>query len=239
MKQRFSAIIFLLLISTGYAQVKSISFFADYSLPLSKRLAVTKIDAVGGGVELRFKVYENYSIGFNGGYNLYSIQQDSALKQWNWEFWEIRYRGIVNDALSKNPNLSATLSPIQKMDLYPFYLTINGEFELFGNLSIKPHAGAGVLFYTRRMYLLEEWQKKFDQYNYEFSYSYRNYAEDKSGNPFSFMGGIDLGYEFTEGFILDTAVKYFYILETEGKYGYHHFPMKDVFNIKLGLTFLY
>ncbi|MBU2446721.1 MAG: hypothetical protein KJ666_14285 [Bacteroidetes bacterium] len=242
MKKRLLVPLILFLTSAAlYSQVSlhSINFFADYSYPLKTRLAVTKIDAVGGGVELRFDLSKTFSVSLTGGYNLFSLQQDSAIKQWNWRFYTERYLGIIKDNLRADSSLAATLSPIQKMDLIPLFFTFGAEFNPFDNFYIKPQIGSGIFFNTRRLYLEETWRKKFDAVNYTFEYSYRNFATNKYGNPISAIAGLDIGYKISEAFIINSAIKYFYFFRTPGKLGFDQFPVNDYLNFKLGLTFLY
>ncbi|MGE5363292.1 MAG: hypothetical protein ACM3SM_04115 [Bacteroidota bacterium] len=242
MKKRIIPIFILLataLLSSSPAQVHSIKFSGDYSFPFSERLGVTDINAPGGTAEVRFDVYKNISLGISFGYNLYSLHQQDALKKWDWGFWNIRYKGIVQDALSKYSYLSATMDPIQKMDIYPLVITASAEFEPLKDVFVRPELGAGVMFYKRRMYLHEQWQKYFETLDYTYRYDYYNFADPKEGNPFTAVAGLSVGYQFTPGFVLEAAARYSYVLDMDGKYGYENFPMKDVMSLKLGLSFLY
>ncbi len=224
-----------------YSQVSfhSVNFFADYSYPIKTRLSVTKIDAVGGGIELRLNLSDIFSIGLTAGYSLFSLQQEDAIAQWNWRFYTERYSAIIKDNLNSDSTLAASLNPIQKMDVVPLFLTFNAELNPVKSFFIKPQIGGGVLFYTRRLYLEEIWQKKFDEVNYTFEYSYRNFASNKYGNPFSVFGGIDLGYQLSDGFMINSSFKYIYIIKTPGSFGYDQFTFNDFINFKIGLTILY
>jgi hypothetical protein len=233
-------ILFLIIgLSETSAQIESAKFYGGYSSPLSTRLSVNRIDAVGGGIEIRFKIYDLLSLSISGGYDLYSLQQDNALSQWNWRFWDQRYRGIVRADTAADPNLSAILEPVQKMDILPLTLSFNSTFEIFENLFAGPSIGAGVIFYTRRMYLHEYWEKRFSGADYTFEYNYRNFAQDKTGNPFFLSGGLNIDYKVTEYLSLNTGFSYIKMISTPGKYGYDEFPFEDAINVKLGLNFLY
>jgi hypothetical protein len=242
MKTRFFFLFILFLgRSALYSQVSlhSIKFFADYSNPIKTRFAVTKIDAVGAGVELCFNFSKTFSVSLKGAYQLFSLQQDSAIAQWNWRFYTERYSSIIKDNLRADSSLKASLDPIQKMDLIPVVLSFNAEFEPINNFYIKPHIGAGVFFYTRRLYLEETWQKKFDAVNYTFEYSYRNFATNKYGKPVAALAGIELGYNLNDAFRINSALNYFYFFKTPGKIGFDQFPINDYLNFNIGLTFLY
>ncbi|MCX8056325.1 MAG: hypothetical protein N3F03_01790 [Ignavibacteria bacterium] len=224
-----------------FAQFKlsSIAFYTDYSYPLKKRLLVTKIDAVGGGAEISFSIFQNVQLSLTGGYSLFSLQQDSAIKLWNWRFYTERYAGIIRDNLRSDSTLAAYLNPIQKMDLTPLQLSIKGVFNPIKSFYIKPQVGAGIYFYTRRLYLEETWRKRFDEASYTFEYSYRNFATNKYGNPIGVFGLIELDYQPSEIFTIGTALGYNYFVKTPGKFGFDQFPINDYINFKIFLTFLY
>ncbi|MGE5435611.1 MAG: hypothetical protein ACM3O3_00160, partial [Syntrophothermus sp.] len=184
MKKNFYLISFLFLFFAVdlTAQVHSINLFSGYASPMNKRLQVNRISGFGGGAEIKFNVYENIKIGVGLGYELYSLGQDNAVKQWNWKFYDTRYKGNVSSDTAADPSLNALLNPVQKMSIIPLQLTINFEWNVYDNIYLKPYAGGGVMFYTRKLYLEEYWSKYYASEDYLFDYSYRNFAQDKTGN---------------------------------------------------------
>lgn len=235
-------LLFLMLYSLElFSQIKlhSIAFYADYSYPTKKRLLVTKIDAVGGGVDISFQFFKYLMVTFNGGYSLFSLQQERAIEQWNWRFYTERYRGIIQDNLRADSTLAAYLNPIQKMDLMPIAISLKGEVSPLQNFYVRPQVGLGIFFYTRRLYLEEVWRKKFEEADYTFEYSYRNFAQDKYGNPISTFTGIELAFKPSEIFTIGSSLGYYYFFKTPGKLGFDQFPIEDYINFKIYLTFLY
>lgn len=232
-------IIFFQNFALSQIKLSNIAFYADYSYPLNKRLLVTKIDAVGGGADVSFSMFKNFEVSVSFGYSLFSLQQDSAIKLWNWRFYTERYAGIIRDNLRSDTTLAAYLNPIQKMDLVPLQISMKGNFNLFKSIFIKPQIGAGIYFYTRRLYLEEIWRKKFYEADHTFEYSYRNFATNKYGNPLGVFGLIEFDYQPSEIFTIGTAFGYNYFFRTPGKFGYDQFPINDYFNFKIYLTFLY
>ena len=228
--------------------VKSVEAYSDYSVALNRfgspkqyinaKLMVADADAVGGGVKVNFKLTDVYHLGVSFGYQLYTVHQDSALAKWNWLFWDLRYKGIIS-SLKTDPTLVGILMPNQKMDLLPLLITFNAEYKPVSGLTFNPSLGFGMAFYTRRLYLEEDWQKKFDQLNYTFGYSYRNFAPNKTGNPLALCGGFNLGYEFLNGFRVHSELNYIQFVKTPGNAGSDDFPLEKIINFKLGLTFLY
>jgi len=231
--------IFLHLNLFSQLKLSSISFYTDYSYPVKKRLLVNKIDGVGGGISISFSAFEFLELSFTGGYTLFSLQQENAIQQWNWRFYTERYAAIIRDNLRADSSLAAYLNPIQKMDLMPIQFSISSNFKLLKYFSLKPQIGAGIYFYTRRLYLEEIWRKKFDDLNYTFEYSYRNFASNKYGNPLGVFSLIEFNYQPSEIITIGTAFGYNYFFRTPGKFGYDQFPVNDYLNFKIYLTFLY
>jgi|GEM_PF-656636 len=254
-QQHIIGFLFLpLLIITLYSDldaqiIKSIEAYGNYSVALNRfgaikkyvqsDLKVTDANGVGGGVKINFNVYKNYSIGISYGYQLYTIHQDSALEKWNWLFWNTRYKGFVKDALASDPTLSGILSPAQKLDLYPLFITIDAEYKPIEKLTVSPSLGVGMAMFTRRLYLEETWQKRFDALGYTFGYSFENFAPNKTGNPFALSAGAKIAYEFKDGYKIHAELGYIQFIRTPGKEGSSDFPLERIINAKLGLTFAY
>jgi len=229
----------LILMSSGFGQeVKDIKIFSDYSIAGSKRLLVWNAKAVGGGAEINFNLIGGMSIGVSIGYQLFSVNQDSVIKQLNWDFWEYRYKGNIAVDLT-DTTIKATLAPFEKMDVLPFKLSLNYDYVPTEGLTISPSLGGGILFFTRRIYIEETWQKYYPSAGYTFLYTYRNFAPKKSGNPFFLSGSINVTYNITELLSIYSGFNYSYIVPTEGEMGYDFFPFQNYYSIKLGLTFLY
>lgn len=229
--------------------VKSVEAFSNYSTALSRSanggsfiapdILVKDANGLGGGVKLNINVWHNYYVGLSFGYELYSVHQDSAIVRWNWLFWDTRYKGFIQDALNSNPNLSGLISPIQKLEIMPVFVTFNAEYNPLNHFFVNPSVGFGVVPYTRKLYLEETWQKKFTDLNYTFGYSFRNFAPNKTGNPFALTAGLNLAYELSDEFRIHTEADYVQFIKTPGKAGSDDFPIERLINIKLGLTILY
>ncbi len=223
--------------SVGLAQIESVTFLGNYSMPLSKRLEVNKIDAVGGGIQVKVKLVDDLSLNINAGYSLFSLSQDSAIAKWDWRYWS-RYSDFVNITLSE-PAYSADLGAVQKMDLIPLYITFDYKLNLSEKIVLLPSVGAGVYFYNRRLYVTENWQKKFEDLGYTFDYSFRSFAPDKQGNPLFVTGGLNLGYYLFETFVISADFQYIHVVPTDGKLGYDLFPFENALNFNLGVRLVY
>ena len=253
MKHLMNKISVLLLLcaslSVTQAQFRNLQFYSDYNVGVNRYLSAsqylqkdTKIisaSAVGGGVRVLFDVAQNLRVGFSAGYQLFSVQQDSALERWQWRFWETRYKGNVRDALKSDSTLTAQLQAIQKMDVYPLMLSASYALKVSDNLSFLPTVGVGINFFNRRMYLDEKWSKYYPQSKYTFTYNYQNFAPSKPGNPLSAMVALEAEYIFSELFAFTMQAHYTHYFDTNDRFGYDNFPLERSYGLKLGLTVLY
>lgn len=226
-----------LVLEPAEAQFRSAAVFGQYSAPVTKRLGVTDASAWGGGLELRVDVTESIGISLTGLYEYWWIEQPDAIDQWNWDFWIQRYRGIVQANLASDPNLSATLTPEVVMESIPVYLSASFEFEALSDLRVRPYAGAGITFYTKKLYLHETWNKYFPDTDYTLTYDYLNFAPSKEGSPFMGVAGLEVSYRPVSMFEFSGAVHYMQFLGEER--GYDELPMENSLSVRLGLGFLY
>lgn len=235
----FLLIVINLLNGFSFAQLKSVTAFTDYSYALKNRLAVTNADAVGGGIKVKFVILDNFYLGIIGGYKLYSVREPDVLNTWGWTFWTDRYYTKIVSDLAADPNLAVEIGAVQKMDLVPVILFAEYDFELADNFLVTPSVGGGVYFYTRRMYAVENWRKYFPGADYTFTYTFRNFAPAKKGNPVFVTSGLDLQYRVFETMSIYSSINYNYIIPTDGSMGYDVFPFENEVSLKLGIVIKY
>lgn len=235
MKKLFTLI---LLTTSINAQLSSIRLTTDYT-PLVGKSQVESASAFGSLVDINYSVQNNLIIGISFGYKLYSLNQNNQLELWGWDFWNNRYLNKISSDLRADPNLSVDISSIQKMDLLPFTISFKYKQILSDNFNAVVFFAGGVYFFTRRMYAVETWSKKFPVDNYVFTYSYRNFAPSKKGNPLGASVGLDVYYQLFSNIDLSGGISFCYYIPTKNKMGYDSFPIKNDLTIKLGLNFNY
>jgi hypothetical protein len=216
-----------------------VSLYGSYVSALGKRQGYIKVNGIGGGASGSYLIADNIALNLSFGYDRYSsVEQDSALVRWDWKFWNERYSGNVRiDTLTDT--LKAVLSPKQYMEVLPLILTMSFEIQVFENFFIRPFIGGGVLFYTRSLYMDEEWKKNFKSVGYVFEYDFRNFAPDKKGNPIAFASGVEISYQVFDALAFTAQSRMTTIIKTPGQFGYDEFPIKNAFALSLGLSFLY
>jgi len=247
-------IIFVSVAAHAQIKVNSVGFNGVYSnsFSLRKDLQISRANSLGAELNVEFTLGESFSLSLLGGYQEFDIKQDeyALFKEWNWRAWK-RYYGDINDknfinstqwvqSILKDPNYSASFNTIQKMDFYPVIATLQYKIKALDDLTLTPGIGGGLLFYSRRLYVEETWNKLFKTLNnYTYSYSYRNMAENISGNPITAVFSLDANYSLGEVVKLGLGVRYSYVFVTNDKFGYEDFPLKDLFSAKLGIIFNY
>ena len=226
-------------VSAGWGQVHSVAFYGSYAYATSTRLDVDYARAWGGGVRLRLGIADPVQLGITGGYEQYAIQQPDELNRWNWKFWDERYEGIVRDNLASDTTLRASFDTVQTMELFPVLLTVEVVLAPFGDLTIRPSVGAGFLFYTKKLYLEETWSRSYSQIDYTFQYSYRNFANTKSGNPLAAVAGLEVSYRLGDLLSLDAGAYYRGVIATPGSLGYDELPYTSALSLTLGFSLMY
>ena len=233
------ALSFLLLAATFVVQgqIQSITTTASYGVGLGKRLNVESASSVGGGVEVTLKLSGAYTLGLRAGYASYSINQTDQLNQWNWNFWNDRYYPKIQADMRADPNLSAQIGSAQSMDEIPVmvvaqYHALTGE-----RLEIMPEIGAGLSFFTRKLYADETWTKQFPQADYVLTYNLRNFAPPKKGNALILALGCNATYRFGKDVNIVAGAQYRNYMSATS--GFEAFPLASGVIINFGLNFLY
>ncbi len=231
------AVLLLVLPAAASGQIQSITARADYAFAMKKRLNVQSATAIGGGVEMRVKLYEGLSLGVAGAYQSYTIEQSDALAQWNWVFWNDRYYPKIQSDMRADPNLSAQIGSAQSMDAIPVMLSFIYNLEAGSDFLVAPRVSGGVVFFTRKLYVDETWTKQYPQAGHSLTYNLRNFAPDKNGNVVSLALGCDAAYAISADVKVSAGAEYRSYLSSSS--GYELFPFENECLITLGLTFLF
>lgn len=241
MFKHFSLLVLAAMLAvSAYAQIREVKVFGGYAVSLNNRIGVTHAEAWGGGAELRIPIYEGIAVSIGGGYDWYRIQQPGDLDSWNWLFWIDWYKNMVNTNIRSDTNYAVILSTKQQMDAIPVYLTFNTDFEVFEDFYVRPSIGGGIYFYTKRLYLIEHWSKRFPTLNnYVFQYEFQNFAPTKWGNPLFAIGGLDIMYRLSESILLNGSMRYMQIVDLKHERNIEEMPFNSAMSLSLGLNFIY
>lgn len=190
----------------------------------------------GGDIGLRVGLNRCLAINLTGSYGDLAVNQEDAIEQWDWAFWQRFYRNYVRDLIQRDPNYTAILTPKQKLLLKSVQASVRIRWPIRAWLAPFADFGAGISFYERNLRLQEHWQKYFPDSNYTYSYSYDNHAEFRQGKVYPILAGV--GFEL--GLAKDLALEF-------GGQLYHlwlpdpdkNFPLKNVWQLKAGLLFRY
>ncbi len=245
----------LLPFGVNMAQVQSIDFTGALSTALTKNSdwKVESAKGYGGDVRVKINLHENWKLGINAGYRVISIKQDNfaLFAEYNWKYWQ-RYFGNINDPNFKNATqwvqillkgdstYRASFNPVQDMDVFPVAVNISYEFNPAKNFVVRPYLGAAILFYQKRLYVEENWSRKFASAdNYVYNYSFRDMDKYVVGNPFAGQAGFEAEYQLHDLVKVTAGAEYYALLGKKFGAGYSDFPMRDMFSAHIGIMLLY
>ncbi|KAB2909816.1 MAG: outer membrane beta-barrel protein [Ignavibacteriales bacterium] len=238
MNRIIKVVLFVFLTSiTSQAQLFDIEGTGSFSTAGSLKYSATSAKGFGMGVRINFETFDDVFLSLSLGYQSYFIEQDSALQQWNWNFWDNRYWGSVRADLTDTAKYKLTVTPNQGIHSIPISISVGYETNL-GGFRVKPYLGIGMLFYTRWFYVVENWEKKLTKLDSEFKYNYRNFAPPKLGNPIMYTGGLSVKYPIFDDVDLSGDFSFTQFLETDHM-GYTDLPFRNELNIKFGVSFRY
>lgn len=260
MRTRILITLIILFFCTGRSfpqfRINSVSFNGIYTegVTLNKALNIENTNGFGGELSLKFNVTDKLRLNIDAGYQDLSVDQEihSLFREWNWRNWK-RYFGDINDTnkanftnkyvqilLKDTATYKGTFTPVQRLKSFPIIMTASYEVNLTEQLSVSPFLGGGVIFYTKKLYVEESWEKYFPELNnYVFKYSYRNFAPEIYGNPLLAAAGMTVQYNLGEYFAFTAGAKYVHMIDTGRFLNYKEFPVKSLFSARFGISFLY
>ena len=204
-------LLFLLLVtSSAWSQVSkdvSMRIFGQVSDQLTE-YRVAAAPGFGIGAELGKDLGRSWTFNVQMAYDHQSLDQDSVLNEWNWDYWEDTYiewlpggdYHIINETLeymSGDSIYSAHFIPTQK--LTELRLSMGLEYHRKGLGKLEPFAGinSGFSIYDRSLKMQEDWTKRyriaadttatdtFPGLNYDYEYQLTHFAPAKKGlRPF-------------------------------------------------------
>ncbi|MBC7187569.1 MAG: hypothetical protein H5U38_11090 [Calditrichaeota bacterium] len=192
--------------------------------------------AAGGTASLRLS--RLVAVGITAGYCDLTIEQDRAVEQWNWAFWQRFYGNYVRDLQSRDASYRATLTPDQHLYVTQVVPCITLRWPEGGVASFYLATGAGPWFYERALRLHEVWEKEFPELNHVFVYDYYNHAEVRKGAVY--VATLEMGVEVVAQRFLHFRLsgRYGTVLPTGGS-DYERFPATSMAQLTCALVFVY
>ena len=241
----FGFIILLITITAPvYSQtqrLEAVTIYTSYChhLKLESGAQLNSINGLGMGLALNFQINRFLNIGLDGGYSDLKIDQDDAVKNWDWGFWNRFYGNYVKDLQQRDPNYVATFTPNQRLYLIPIHLFIECRFPRLSFFTPYLNFAGGVYFYERNLSMREEWKKYFPQIDYTFQYEFDNFANVRRGNVFGLRVGIGGSFSVSKHFGIDINGRYHHIGRLKDYGNYENFPLKSWIEFGIGAKFLY
>jgi hypothetical protein len=204
-----------------------------------KTVDVQQINSIDGWeiiTQIQFEINDNLAIELQGGYGDLAINQNDAVNQWNWPFWERFYGNYVRSLVSQDSNYSVKLTPIQHLYIIPVELNMKIGYPITSKLRPYLKLGGGVVFYERNLRLNEKWNKYFPELDYYFRYQYDNHADKKTGQKYYLNMSLGSDYQFSKHFGLLFGLNYKHFLDMKNE---RTFPIESLGSANLGLIFYY
>lgn len=221
-------------------RVESLSAWSSYAhslgLKSGQQLRRATGWAAGGPASLRLSRF--VSVGITAGYCDLMIEQDRAVEQWNWAFWQRFYGNHVGDLQSRDTSYRATLTPEQHLYMIQVVPFIALHWPEGGVATLYLETGAGPWFFERTLRLHEVWEKKFPELNHVFVYDYYNHAEVRKGVVYT--ATFQLGVEFLAQRFLRFRLsgRYSTVFPT-GRSDYERFPVTSLAELGCALVCVY
>lgn len=233
------ALLHVFVVPFAAAQLRSIQFAGVADLLPERRFGITDASAYGGRISVSYGVGESGTVTVDVGYARYDIEQPDEVVRWGWTIWDRRYRNWVNIYSSDTANFTGKVESVQTMESVPVTVKYTHRFALTEDISVAPLLGAGVEFYTRKLYHTETWTRKYPQDGYQFTYSYHNFAPYKSGNPLFGIAGVSAEARLSRFVVLTAGAELRRFLETPGSLGYDAYPFSTALSLFAGIGFTY
>ena len=210
-------------------------YFHHLSLKSGEKLNL--INGYGSGVSIRFRINKFLAMGIECAYNNLKIDQDDAVEQWNWKFWEKFYGAYIRDLQERDSNYVVILTPFQYINIIPVHLVAIAHFPNRTIFTPSLSIAGGVYFYKRNLWLREQWQKHFPDLNYTYEYEFNNYAEAHRGRVYGARVGFGGYIALSKYMKLNLMGKYHHIINIGREENYDNFPMNSFFEFSLGVSF--
>jgi len=166
----------------------------QYLQMLQGRQTVQSASGPGFGAAFTIPLGQRLGLELGLGYYTVGIDQDSALQQWDWEFYDEYYQIRTANSADEFDILQESN---QQITIIPFSMLITSSFRNTQTLSPFVSAGLGVYYYKRNFWLDETWGKEYEllsDESYYYEYSFNNFSKPKKGWVYSLIGetGLDI-----------------------------------------------
>ena len=216
--------------------LSNISVSAVKSSASGTDTSINNISGYGIRISANWKWKYGLSFSLSNSHLYYSIDQNDAIKNWNWQYW-LKIYGNVVSLTKMDPIYEAIIHPKQTLKTKPITLTVQYEPSIWKKLHFGLRAGGGAVWYRRQLYNEETWQKYFSSIDYTYEYNFRNYANARSGWVFQTEFAFSAGYRFNQYIGLSLAVDYANYYKT--RHDSDYFPLKRSVQANLELEILY
>jgi len=218
-------------------ELESINLDFTGSQGFNSEQSLNSISGIGFAVTVEGKLTKNLYLNLTSSHLYLGIDQENALENWDWAYWEDIYGNTVDGLLQKD-KYDVELEPVQKLSIKPYTIELKCVFNLSERLSFNSNLGFGVAWYKRELWLKENWQKYFATIDYTYQYNYRNNARPRrDGFAYLTRGKLGVNYRLSEYLKLFMEVGGYYYLKNINNPEY--LPLDHSLDLSFGIKLLY
>jgi hypothetical protein len=191
--------------------------------------------AAGPSLHARAEIPVVSVFGISAAFNFdrLRVTQPDAVENWDWEYWERLWR-TYSTLYREREDHSAEFRPVQNANLLSFGLA---PALILGNDRAKVSAWTGMSYnyFTRTLYQEETWTRFYPSVDHTFSYTIRNYAQDKTGWALGVDFGAAASYRLVPWLSLGAGAGFRHYLDANEV----DFPLNDLLSFDVGFVVHY
>jgi len=221
---------------TPRVHLTNIILNGGYSKATGIDRSYTKLDGYGFEICANWQLRSRLSAGLTTDHYYYTIEQQDAVKNWGWSYWQKIYNGVIA-TLQNDPTYDVRLQPHQILKTKS--IDLNGELRLpFGKyLTVRSDVRGGLVWYSRQLWLHEFWTRYYPSIDYTFKYDFRNYANARCGWVYDLAASVGAELYLTHSVSVSVQVGYTHYLRERRDAEF--FPLRNNILINYGVILNY
>lgn len=197
---------------------------------------IQSLSGIGFKAEIDFHLLPAFNLGIATTQLYYTINQTDAIKNWNWPYWQKIYGSVIS-SVQNDPYYSVQVIPYQNLKIKTFDLQGQVNRRIWQKLHCQLLVGTGLVWYSRQLYIEEKWQKYYPSLNYYYRYSFRNYADPRSGWLWNWKVGVALAWHFSPKWALGLGIEYLQF--EKNRHDSRYCPLQSALTPKIFVRFDY
>ena len=216
--------------------LNSIELGVNGAVGRSAEPEIASITGYGVDISVAWRITKALDLRLSSLHRRNHLEDDQAHLHWNWEYWQKIY-GYTVYILDQDPAYNVNFMSVQLVDSKPILAGLGYHWRL--DRKMQPFGGiqTGPVWYGRKLYLEENWEKHFPSIDYVFTYHFRNAADTRKGWVWAVRGtgGVDFQWHPNIGISMQMEwIQYFDVFT-----GSDYFPVQSLMSAQIMVRFYY